>query len=49
MTFGIVSGGRGRIRFWYGIGAVDELKDEIARRAINSRTKGWDAGRPAQE
>jgi hypothetical protein len=43
MTFGVVSSGSGRIWFGYGIGEVEELKDEIARRAINSRTKSWAA------
>lgn len=30
-----------RIRFWTSIARLDELKQEIARRAINSRTRVW--------
>ena len=31
-----------RIRFWAGIADIEELKDEIARRAVSSRNKGWE-------
>jgi hypothetical protein len=30
------------IRFWIGIADVEELKAEIARRAVNSRNRTWD-------
>ncbi len=30
-----------RLRFWYGVADLVELKDEIQRRAVNSRTREW--------
>jgi hypothetical protein len=30
-----------RLRFWYGVADLEELKSEIQRRAINSRTREW--------
>jgi hypothetical protein len=38
-----VVGARGRIQFWTGIADIEELKEEIALRAINSRNKGWES------
>jgi hypothetical protein len=43
MTFGVVSGGSGRIWLGYGIADVERLKAEIAHRTIHSRTKSWAA------
>ena len=40
--FGNVVGAGTRIRFWTGIADVEELKDEVARRAVNSRNQTWD-------
>jgi hypothetical protein len=37
-----VAGLRTRVRFWGGVADVEELKEEIARRSINSRNKGWE-------
>jgi len=41
MTFWVVASARRRIRFWAGIADLDELKAEIAQRAVNSRSDGW--------
>ena len=41
-TFGNVVGAGTRIRFWIGIADLEELKAEIARRAVNSRSRTWD-------
>lgn len=41
-VFGNVVGAGTRIRFWMGIADVEELKDEITRRATYSRNKTWD-------
>ena len=41
LTFGNIIGRNSRIRFWNAIADVDELKDEIARRAANSRRREW--------
>ena len=40
--FGNVVGAGTRIRFWIGIADLEELKAEIARRAVNSRNRTWD-------
>ena len=40
--FGNVVGEGTRIRFWIGIADLEELKAEIARRAVNSRNRTWD-------
>ena len=40
--FGNVVGAGTRIRFWIGIADVEELKVEIARRAVSSRNRTWD-------
>ena len=37
-----VAGLRTRIRFWGGLADVEELKEQIARRAYNSRSEGWE-------
>jgi len=41
LTFGNVIGPYTRIRFWNAIADADELKAEIARRAVNSRRREW--------
>ena len=41
-----VKSDRVTIRFWLTIAHADELKQEIERRAVNSETKGWAAGKP---
>jgi hypothetical protein len=47
-TFGIVAGEKTRIWFSLGIGHVEELKDEIARRAVNARGSKWKQKAPAR-
>ncbi len=41
-VFGNVLGAGTRIRFWLSIADAEELKEEIARRAVNSRTRKWE-------
>ncbi len=41
-TFGNVIGENTRIRFWLGIADAEELKQEIARRAVNCPRHDWD-------
>ena len=40
--FGNVVGANTRIRFWMGIADCEELKEEIARRAVHSRRRAWE-------
>jgi len=41
--FGIVVGAKCKIRFWMTIGGVEELQEEITRRACKNSTHGWKA------
>lgn len=41
LIFGSVVGAQRRVRFWLGIADADELLDEIARRAVPSRSREW--------
>ncbi len=39
---GLVAGPGVRIRFWFTVSGVGELRDEIAGRAFNARVRGWE-------
>lgn len=41
LIFGNVVGASGRVRFWQGIADVEELQEEISRRAVHSHSREW--------
>jgi hypothetical protein len=41
-VFCVVTAGGRRLSFWLGISRAEELKAEIAKRAVSSKTKGWE-------